>query len=61
MTEAKNMTEAKEHKKSRLLPVLLFILAGILLAGSVTGFILQGTDDSRTSLSRMRSKAVVQD
>ena len=53
----------KAHEKpgirSRIVPVVLFILAGALIAASIAGYVLQGTKESVVSLDRMRTDTVL--
>ena len=49
----------KPGVRSRIVPIVLFILAGVLLASSVTGYVLQGTRESVETLDQMRTSAVL--
>lgn len=56
------MSERVERKTGgsrRLVSILLFILAGILIVASVAGYVLRGSASSRASLDRMRTSAVL--
>ena len=49
----------EDRGANRIVAILLFVLAGILLATAAAGFILQGTEQNRENLSRMRTSAVL--
>ena len=57
------MTEKQDTRKERtggrIASLVLFILAGVLIIASVVGYILRGTDQNRTNLSAMRTRAVL--
>ncbi len=55
------MKKQSTDKRSgpRWLPIALFALAGILILASVGGYIVRGTDNTRVSLNRMRTSAVL--
>ena len=52
-------TKEKPSVRSRIVPIVLFILAGILLVASVSGYALQGTQESKANLDDMRTSAVL--
>ena len=53
-------SKASGRRGSRFYIVIaLFVLAGILLVGSVTGYVLRGTASSKANLDRMRTSAVL--
>ena len=52
-------TREKPGVRSRIVPIVLFILAGALLIASVAGYIIQGTKESVASLDQMRTSAVL--
>lgn len=52
-------TQRKALGSRRIISIALFVLAGILLAASVCGYILRGTASSKASLDRMRTSAVL--
>lgn len=52
-------TQRKALGSRRVISIALFVLAGILLAASVCGYILRGTASSKASLDRMRTSAVL--
>ena len=56
------MSEKKREPKglrSRIVPILLFILAAALILSSIGGYVLQNTPDSKTSLEQMKTSAVL--
>ena len=59
------MSDRVERKKGaapnrrKLLSVVLFVLAGILLAASICGYVLRGTASCKANLDRMRTRAVL--
>ena len=56
------MNERAEQKKGggrRTFAVILFVIAGILLAGAVAGYVLRGTSSTKANLDEMRSSAVL--
>ena len=52
-------TREKSKERSRIVPVVLFALAAVLILTSVAGFVLQGTRKSVLSLDNMRDSAVL--
>lgn len=58
-----SITEKAKRKSKfsgrRLIGLIIFVLAGILLAGSVAGYILRQTDGVSATLKQMRDDAVV--
>lgn len=52
-------TKGKTGVRSRILPIVLFILAGMLIVASVGGYALQHTQESMASLDGMRTSAVL--
>ena len=52
-------TRGKPSLRSRIVPIVLFILAAALIAASIGGYALQGTEESIASLDRMRTGAVL--
>ena len=44
---------------NRIASIVLFVVAGLLVAAAVTGFILRGTEQSQSSLMSMRTRAVL--
>ena len=56
---SEKLPAGKEKSGSRIASVILFVLAGILLILALTGFILRGTDQSRSNLSKMRTQAIL--
>ena len=55
------MSEDKKKRSSGslLFPIILFVLAGILGVASVGGFILQGTEGTKTGMKELRTSAVL--
>lgn len=49
----------KPDIRSRIVPIALFILAGVLIASAILGYVLQGTQESVTGLEQMRTNAVL--
>ena len=56
---SEKLPAGKEKSGSRIASVILFVLAGILLILALTGFILRGTDQSRSNLLKMRTQAIL--
>ena len=52
-------TREKPGVSSRIVPIALFVLAGVLVLSSVLGYVLQGTRESVASLDQMRTNAVL--
>ena len=52
-------TREKPGIRSRIVPIVLFILAAALIGSSIGGYALQGTQESVASLDRMRTNAVL--
>ena len=48
-----------KHSRRRITPILLLSLAVILLIASVIGYLLRGTESSKTNLDKMRNYAVL--
>ena len=52
-------TREKSGVRSRIVPIVLFILAGALIVASIGGYVLQHTPASTASLDSMRTSAVL--
>ena len=52
-------TREKPGIRARIVPIVLFILAGMLIVASVGGYALQHTQESMASLDGMRTSAVL--
>ena len=52
-------TKEKPGIRSRIVPIVLFVLAGVLIVVSIIGFIMQGSGSSKASLEEMRTSAVL--
>ena len=52
-------TKEKSSIRSRIVPILLFIVAGVLIVTSVVGYGLQNSKANRESLDDMRTSAVL--
>ena len=56
------MNEREEKKKGgsrRVLAIILFVIAGVLMAGALIGYVLRGTSSTKGNLDEMRSSAVL--
>ena len=56
------MNEREEKKKGgsrRVLAIILFVVAGVLMAGALIGYVLRGTSSTKGNLDEMRSSAVL--
>ena len=56
------MSEKVKEKsgiRSRIVPLILLVMAGVLLVLSVVGFVLQGTQETTQSLGQMQTSAVL--
>jgi len=52
------MSEVRGKQKNRL-AIVLFVIAGVLIALAIAAFILQGTGSTKSELNNMREEAVV--
>ena len=52
-------TKEKPGVRSRIVPIVLFILAAALIGSSIGGYVLQNTKESVASLDQMRTQAVL--
>ena len=49
----------REKASNRIASIVLFVLAGLLVATAIVGFILRGTEQSQSNLMAMRTRAVL--
>ena len=49
----------REKASNRIASIVLFVLAGLLVAAAIVGFILRGTEQSQSNLMAMRTRAVL--
>ena len=48
-----------ERSRSRVVPIILYVLTAVLLIAAVAGYLLRGTEESRANLDKMRTYAVL--